>query len=179
MRSIYGKQIGTRVPFAGETYQPHHPWPKETPVSAGHGVVFVQDGETYRTLFMEVYPPGASFIRGEGSTREECEDSCWAQYQRALHCVDDKEHEWTPHAVRKDGTLGRRYVNGAGFCLHCRTFRSEVFSGDDLGQFCSVCGIGTTWQHEEGEWYCEEHAIPHPEPSMEDIFHMLEGKTND
>lgn len=132
------------------------PWPTETAVSAGNGVVFCSDGSTYETLFMEVYPPGASFIRGEGATPQECEDSCWAQYLRSLRCPSGGEHEYE----------ARGYRNGGGFCKHCNTFKSEAFTAEELGQYCHVCGVATKWHWDVQDddtvlFSCEKH-VPDP-----------------
>ncbi|MFJ2420687.1 hypothetical protein [Streptomyces brevispora] len=143
MREIMtGRDIGNRISFHGHgTHIARHPWPDETVVSAGEGVVFrraSKPGEpaTYTTLFVEVYPPGAAFIRGEGVTPQECENSAWTQYRLALDCADGSgSHDWEP----------RGYRNGAGFCSRCNTFRSRVFTGEQLGQFCRICDTGTTY----------------------------------
>ncbi|MET9661154.1 hypothetical protein [Streptomyces sp. NPDC006510] len=143
MREIMtGRDIGNRISFRGHgTHIALHPWPDETVVSAGKGVVFRRDpkpGEpaTYTTLFMEVYPPGAAFIRGEGVTPQECENSAWTQYRLALDCSDGSgSHDWET----------RGYRNGAGFCSRCSTFGSRVFTGEQLGQFCRICDTGTTY----------------------------------
>jgi hypothetical protein len=152
MKDIYGNEIGTTITFRGGAgdHEAQHAWPAETAVSAGRGVVFGKTG-SYGTLFMEVYPPGASFIRGEGETPAACEDACWAAYQRALHCVEGRtEHELEP----------RGYKNGAGFCKHCNTFVSHAFTAEQLGQHCKVCGTATTWHWDEDdegndEFLCE------------------------
>lgn len=162
MRSIYGEELGNTIDFRSVgAYTMTHPWPPETAVSAGRGVVLRSRSgeEPYVTLFMEAYPPGASFIRGEGETPAECENAAWAKYQVALHCpaTEDGAHDWEP----------RGYVNGAGFCRHCNTFRAGCFTGEELGQFCVVCGVGTTYSNratDDGsrEFFCEEHS-PAPE----------------
>lgn len=173
MREIMtGRDIGTTIDFRTQrTYEARHPWPADTTVSAGRGVVFLRnakEGEpgSYATLFMEVYPPGASFIRGEGVAPETCEDAAWAKYQLALNCSDGSgSHNWEP----------RKYRNGAGFCSRCNTFGSEVFTGEQLGQLCRICGTGTTYHWEQdkagGEmsFLCKDHYKDHrPEPSEED-----------
>lgn len=161
MREIMtGRDIGNRINFRDHaTHIARHPWPDETSVSAGEGVVFrraPKPGEpaTYTTLFIEVYPPGAAFIRGEGVTPQECENSAWTQYRLALDCSDSSgSHDWET----------RGYRNGAGFCSRCNTFGSRVFTGEQLGQFCRVCNAGTThhWEKEEatGEYtfLCKDH----------------------
>lgn len=169
MRALMtNKDIGTTIEFRagfGEqhTHEAKHPWPAETVVSAGTGVVFrrkPKEGEdrSYNTLFMEVYPPGAAFIRGEGDSPEACEDAAWAKYQVALNCSDGSgSHDWEP----------RDYHNGAGFCSRCNTFGSEVFTAEQLGQHCKICGIGTTFDWHKNadtgstEFLCEEHYEEH------------------
>jgi hypothetical protein len=187
MRALMTNQdIGTTIEFRagfGEqhSHEARHPWPTETVVSAGTGVVFrrsAKEGEprSYKTLFMEVYPPGAAFIRGEGESPEACEDAAWAQYQRALNCSDGSgTHDWEP----------RDYHNGAGFCSRCNTFGSAVFTGEQLGQFCKICGTGTThhWHKNESngsqEFLCEEHYAEHKPaervPSDHPLAQLLDG----
>jgi hypothetical protein len=159
-----GRNIGTTIDFRSQgTYEAHHPWPDTTRVSAGQGIVFrrnAKEGEpsSYGTLFMEVYPPGAAFIRGEGETPQACEDAAWAKYQLALHCSDQSgRHTWE----------SRGYTNGAGFCSRCNTFGSRIFTGEQLGQFCRVCGIGTTYHSDKNEvtnetsFLCQDHYEEH------------------
>lgn len=165
---ITGRDVGTTIDFRTVgPYEALHPWPEETVVSAGRGVVFrrrPKDGEapSYTTLFMEVYPPGAAFIRGEGETPVDCEESAWAQYQRALGCTDGSgRHDWDP----------RGYRNGAGFCARCGTFGSKVFTGEQLGQRCRECGAGTTYHWETDDatstttFLCPDHCQP---PELDD-----------
>lgn len=159
-----GADLGTHISFrTAGFYEVHHPWPEETVVSAGKGLVVVRGGQDYTTLFMEVYPPGASFIRGQGATPAECEDAAWAKYQLALHCLPERalsaqDHEWEP----------RGYRNGAGLCLHCDAFKAQAFTGEELGQHCLECGVGTTHHYEEDAeggavFGCKEHAALMPE----------------
>jgi hypothetical protein len=162
MRAIMtNEDVGNIIDF--RTFGPveaQHPWPAETVVSAGRGVVFItnaKEGEpqSYRTLFMEVYPPGAGFIRGEGATPEECENAAWAKYELAIFCTDGRGvHCFVPRA----------YKNGAGFCSFCSTFKSDAFTGEQLGQLCRVCGTGTTHHWEETaegefEFLCKDHYV--------------------
>lgn len=159
MREIMtGHDIGTSIDFRSlGNYEARHPWPAETIVSAGPGIVFTRKASTgerssYSTPFMEAYPPDAAFIRGEGETPAACEDSAWAKYQLALNCSDGSgTHDWE----------SRGYQNGAGFCSRCNTFGSDVFTGEQLGQLCRDCGAGTTWHAEKDGagtvWLCKEH----------------------
>lgn len=90
-----------------------HPWPEEVSVQGGSGGVVFSEQGNYRTAFVEAFP-GGTFLRGEGPTLAEAEDSCWEQYQRYTGC----EH----------GPFERRqYRNGAGFCTKCGIWMSRVF----------------------------------------------------
>lgn len=117
-----------------------------------------------RDAFVEV-SVAATFIRADAPTLADAEMKAWNRYQEIIACGT---HEYEP----------RRYTNGAGFCKKCNAFGSKVFSGEDLKQYCVVCGVGTTsyhyskeaywdanlgWIRDEGEassrlWYCKEHA---------------------
>ncbi|MGI8306985.1 hypothetical protein [Saccharopolyspora hattusasensis] len=160
---MLGRDIGDQIKFLSiDTHQARHPWPPETIVSAGKGVVVQRhpkpgEPRTHTTFFMEIYPPGAAFIRSEGQTPAECEDSAWAQYQHALDCTDGTgRHDWE----------SRGYRNGAGFCSRCNTFDPQVFTGEQLGQHCRVCQTGTTchWETDEAtgqvSFLCADHCPP-------------------
>lgn len=183
MRDLRNNDVGTTVDFSagfskGDTlHTAAHPWPDETTVSAGDGVVFTRgaDGsnQSYETLFMEVYPPDASFIRGEGETPADCENAAWEQYQLALHCVPEQEqHLWEP----------RNYRNGAGFCKHCNTFKSSAFTPQELRSFCSVCQTPTFWQRTispsgEEQMLCEEHeTVSEPTRRAREALANISGK---
>lgn len=186
---ISGRDVGNTVDFRNcpdgqRSYGAKHPWPADTTVSAGKGLVLrrnPKDGEpsSYTTLFMEVYPPGAAFIRGEGDSPEACENAAWAKYQLALNCADGgAAHDWE----------SRGYRNGAGFCSRCDTFGSKVFTGEQLGQHCKTCGVGTTyhWHKNEAgteEFLCEDHyETDRPEwwtPSRQSFSELLESLLDD
>ena len=125
-----------------------HPWPQDCLVQGGgSGVVFVKEDNacrTYRTAFVEAFPDD-TFIRGEGPTIQEAEDACWVKYEQRMNCPG---HEWEP----------RDYKNGAGFCIHCRTFGSKVFTPEQLGLFCKTCGVPTFWSRSGDDFFCPEHA---------------------
>jgi hypothetical protein len=97
------------------TYTPmRHPWPDDVEVQGSdHSVVFRGDTPSYRTAFVEAFPDG-TFLRGEGETLADAEDICWEKYQRHIGC----EH----------GPFERRhYRNGAGYCVKCGTWMSQIF----------------------------------------------------
>lgn len=144
-----------------------HDWPEGILIQGGsHGIVGVRSTHTtYTTAFVEAFPD--TFIRGEGETISEAEDDAWKKYQKQLSC---EGHEYE----------ARGYTNGLGFCKKCNRSQSRVFSGEQLGQFCFICGVGTTyscysdkayWDAEMGwirdpatkedkvNWYCEEHKL--------------------
>jgi len=132
-----------------------HDWAEGTFLQGGDkGVVFSRTPgkPSYVTAFVEAFPPeelGGGFFRGEGATAAEAETSAWEKWQLSQQCPG---HEWEP----------RGYTNGGGFCKHCKRFGSKVFTGEELGQFCADCGVGTTYDQtkntdEVDEWYCSEH----------------------
>lgn len=181
MRAIItNEDIGTTIDFRTiGTHEAQYPWPSETVVSAGGGIVFVRNAKpgepsSYTTLFMEVYPPGAAFIRGEGATPEECENAAWAKYQLAVNCANGSgSHDWE----------SRGYHNGAGFCVRCNTFASNVFTGEQLGQLCSECGVGTThhWvtaANKSTVFLCADHYIRTDRLTMLELFAALTGESN-
>lgn len=123
------------------------PWPLEVTVQGGsRGVVLGgKDGER-RTAFVEVFPlEPQTFIRGEGATVAEAEESAWAQYQRVSAADHDHEYE------------ARGYRNGAGFCRHCNLFTPSVFTPEEIGSLCAVCGVGTFWTAIGKQAFCKEH----------------------
>lgn len=110
------------------------------------GIVFRKDGSSYRTAFVELFVAG-SFFRGEGESLEEAESAIWNKYNKSVSCG---EHVWEP----------RGYHNGGGFCKYCNTFRSNVFTGEQLGQFCHICGVGTTYSwNSDNIFGCEHHPV--------------------
>lgn len=96
-----------------------HDWPEDAYIQGGErGVVFGGPGGAYQTAFVEAFP-GGTFLRGEGSTLAEAEDSCWKQYQRYTDC-DGSGRGHGPYERRQ-------YRNGAGFCTRCGIWMSKVF----------------------------------------------------
>lgn len=95
------------------------------------------------TAFFEAFPRKPdTFIRGEGATIGEAEESCWVQYQKMLACG---EHEFE----RRDR------VDGYCFCKKCELsgmFMDPLFP-------CTGCGIDKyeQWSTDKaGKPYCEE-----------------------
>ena len=143
------------------------PWPVDVFIQGGaSGLVVSRSGAApYSTAFVEVFLDD-TFIRGEGATIVEAEEIAWEKYQRGMACDG---HEYEP----------RGYTNGLGFCRKCNRSESNAFSGEDLGQYCCVCGVGTTYSRytdeaffdvksgfvrdkgdeANGKWYCEEHRL--------------------
>lgn len=93
-------------------YRPSQPWPEDATVQWGaRGVVL--GPKPYKTAFFEAFPKEAGFIRGEGETIADAERDAFARFQREQGCA----HVW-----------GRRgYTNGAGKCIRCNAFRSNLF----------------------------------------------------
>lgn len=146
----------------GEEYELRHPWPADCFVQGGHsGVVISRTSDNYTTAYFEAFPrtPEELFIRGEGPTLEEAEDACWAKLERQGSCPG---HEYEP----------RGYKNGGGFCKHCNQFKGKAFTGEELGQFCVDCGVGTTWANVDDDWYCKLHSPTRSEEENEERWRM-------
>lgn len=141
-----------------------HPWPEGTFVQAGDkGIVISRSSKpSYVTAFVEAFLPeeidGGGFFRGEALTIAEAESQAWKMYQRSANCVG---HEWEK----------RGYTNGGGFCIHCGRFGSNVFTGEQLGQYCASCNEPTTHDRkpltankyidgskDEMVWFCKDHS---------------------
>lgn len=134
-----------------------HDWPNEFFLQGGkEGIVFTPGGSRYITAFVEALSSGR-FIRGEGDSVEAAEADAWEKYQQIEQC-DHPEY------------ITKGYTNGAGFCIVCKDFKPHQFTGEQLGQFCTVCNEGTTWgtsyklhidkdnsRTSEEVWTCEKH----------------------
>jgi hypothetical protein len=128
----------------GKDYECKYPW--EFFVQCGDsGVVFSKNG-SYTTAFFEAFPKKPScFLRGDGSTIEEAEESCWQKYQKVLTCNHEME--------RRDRT------DGYAYCKHC-SYSSTVF--EPLTKCCK-CGTPTSYtQDYKGKYYCKKHARVKP-----------------
>ena len=105
MRDLYGKDTGTTIDFrafggvGGAMHEAAHPWPESTRVSAGNGVVFSRNGN-YTTLFMEVYPPGAS---GVGTTYHWAEVDGKMIFQCKEHAPKPDPERWIEDLLRNLG----------------------------------------------------------------------------
>lgn len=91
-------------------YAPVCAWPDDCTVQWGHGLIPA-------TPFFEAFPPG-TFIRGEGATIAEAEQKAFAKYQRDLAC----NHVWGRQRPGREV-----YLNGAGWCRKCGSFRGKMF----------------------------------------------------
>ena len=109
------------------------------------GVVFSKSGN-YKTAFFEAFPKKPScFLRGEGETIKEAEESCWQKYQKVLVCNHEME--------RRDRT------DGYGYCQHC-SYSSMVF--EPLTKCCK-CGIPTAYDSDfRKKYYCKKHSRNKP-----------------
>lgn len=102
--------------------------------------------ESYTTAFFEAFPnKPRTFIRGEGKTIEEAEESCWQKYQKILICNHEMER--------------RNRTDGYGYCKHC-SYSSTVF--EPLTKCCK-CGETTAYSQDyRGKWYCKKHSRVKP-----------------
>lgn len=131
-----------------------HEWPDDCKLQGGDmGLVFTKDG-SYETAFFEAFPRNPrTFIRGEGKTVAEAEESCWAQYQRYLACP---AHEYEAQGYR----------NGVGICKHCGMAGFDVIPGPP----CCICGTPTWHERDKNNiYYCEAHERDMPLSSWSDV----------
>lgn len=125
------------------------PWPDTVTLLQGGSSGLVlrasSKGGCYGTAFVEVFSPEGGFVRGEGSTVTLAEQAAWAKYHARATCAG--------HVFEARG-----YRNGAGFCTLCGKFESNVFTPEELGCLCKVCGKPTFWSSIDDDMYCEVHA---------------------
>lgn len=111
-------------------YELRRPWPVDATVNGGQrGLVLSRTGNDYTTAFVEAsIPELGTFLRGEASAIEDAEEAAWSKYSR--YARNDHKHEFET----------RGYRNGAGFCKHCGMFKSNVFTLQEIGSVCEICG---------------------------------------
>lgn len=132
------------------------PWEETFPEEFIMDRLFIQGGDdgivisdkSYMTAFVEVFPkyiPNgdnkfSSFIRGEGKTFEEAEESAFLKTRQIFNC---KNHKWN----RKGRTTG------AAFCEMCDAFGSKILEPTTE---CAVCKIKTSEFDHKGKYYCHK-----------------------
>lgn len=158
---ISGEDTGDMI--AGTDHTITHDWPSGMSIQGGRsGLVLSRTGDHYKTAFIEAFPIGGGFIRGEGETVLEAETAAWQKYQIFLKCPESgSEHSYKPY--RKTANGSTPYYNGAGFCEHCNTFMSQCFTAEDLNAKCQTCGTYSFYSNEtkDGErlFGCIEHPV--------------------
>jgi len=118
----------------------------------------ISSKETYTTAFFEAFPKTPDcFIRGEGKTIEEAEESAWKKFQKIITCNHEME--------RRDRT------DGYAYCKHC-SYSATVF--EPLTKCCK-CGKPTAYSTDyKGNYYCKKHHFTkpkNPNHSMWEIEH--------
>jgi hypothetical protein len=110
-----------------------------------------------RTAFFEAFPRiPDTFIRGEGPTLQEAEQSAWDQYQKYLLC--DGSNLATNGIAIHGPYDPRSYENGAGFCVKCGLWFPRVVPSPHS---CQECGTLTWYARDNsGGWWCKDHS-PH------------------
>lgn len=114
LRSSKPSAGGREILRTGE--QAMFPWPQDMYLQGGKRGLVVGSKGSYRTAFVEAFPPG-TFLRGEGESVAEAEAACWAKYEKHMRCDGSGEHG--PYEPR-------RYENGSGFCVKCGAWFSKV-----------------------------------------------------
>ncbi|MCC3292887.1 hypothetical protein [Arthrobacter sp. zg-Y1110] len=121
------------IPLAAhkdETFESAHDY-GSIYVQGGNGVVigWRNSAPARRTAFVECFPEGA-FIRGEGATVAEADEACWSKLRAYLDCPG---HQWV---------AGKAH-SPVGTCAICRTRRSDAFTAEETGSFCTACSEPT------------------------------------
>jgi len=113
----------------------------------------------YTTAYFEAFPKDGTengqsiFIRGEGATVEEAEKQAWEKYLKYKAC--------SGHTFEARG-----YTNGAGFCVKCDMFQSDVIAPVNP---CVICGT-LTWHStdKDGDYWCSSCYPEMPDDKMHD-----------
>jgi hypothetical protein len=111
----------------------------------------------YRTAFFEAFVNNPdTFIRGEGKTIEEAEQSAFTQFLAYKDCAGNHDLPNTPSEVlsRPHGPYEPRdYKNGSGYCVKCGLWFPHVIPPTHP---CIHCGT-LTWysQDNQDDWWCE------------------------
>ena len=130
--------------------------------AAGLGLIEPQG--FYRTAVFEAFPRNPStFIRGEGRSLAEAEESAWLQFQKIGSCPS---HEFER----------RGYRTGAAICRHCGLFSSHALA--TTLDPCVVCGRddnrASYGPDRHGRWHCEKCFRSIPEPDKSSIHRMVD-----
>lgn len=138
-------------------------WPEGTSIQGGRVLREGEDGLQHDLHFVEVSTPPHGYFRAEAPTMAAAEQAAFARYQLSAQCPG---HEWQ----------ARGYTNGAGFCRHCGVFGSNVLTGEQLGQHCHTCGVGTTYGQysTHAYWDAQRFQVINPGPREEWAFFCAE-----
>jgi hypothetical protein len=85
---------------SGPDISSKYDWGEASLQGGGRGIVLSKKGN-YRTAFVEAFPTidgYSTFIRGQGETVSDAEDSCWKKYTKMIEC---EGHDW--ERERTDG----------------------------------------------------------------------------
>jgi hypothetical protein len=127
-----------------DPWRPVQAWPDACYVQwGGDGVVLGRN--SYRTAFFEAFPKdgSAGFIRGEGATVTEAEQSAFRQWSAAARCQASGGHLWsrTRRDKSKEGVVRpHTYTNGGCFCLKCHAFQTVMKPVVKLGAWRDPLG---------------------------------------
>lgn len=131
----------------GGDYDCFHPWDEDCYVQCSGG----EDNERYH--FFEAFPvkPVKTFIRGDGKSVREAEDSAWEQYQKIINCPHHEFKKWID-------------TSRIGVCIHCNYKKLRHFLPTSR---CSVCekehvefdfGINKD-SPDKLHYFCKEHFL--------------------
>lgn len=111
------------------SYVAKYDW-KNTYIQGGDSGLVFGGGKSYQTSFIEVFPTigkHSTFIRGEGKSMREAEESAMIKVKAAENCP---EHDFS----RK--VSGSERTDGSGTCIKCKLFSSTAL---DPMTKCFIC----------------------------------------
>jgi hypothetical protein len=96
-------------------------WPDDCYVQWGKGIVLGGKDGVRGTAFFEAFPKNGGFIRGEGNTICDAENSAFQKFEKSSGC----QHHWS----RRD------YTNGGCICVRCGVFQVVMKPITKLGSW--------------------------------------------
>ena len=133
--------------FGNSEYLTKYDWGGVSLQFGDKGVVLGKN--PYTTAFFEAFPTISgygTFIRGEGKTAEDAENSCWLKFIKMKECLS---HEFSREIK------GHHRKDGAGQCVKCGLFSSNALPPETK---CKECNKPTKLTFKD-VFYCWNHYI--------------------
>lgn len=140
----------------GEDYECKMNWPQDIFVQCGgKGIVISRqkDMPSYKTAFFEAFPNNPStFIRGEGASIEEAEESAFKKYEKIMNC---QGHEYKRRGNSEHAT-----------CMHCHLFTSFCLPPETSCEICKKENINHGFNN---MFLCEKHFLEKVEVEYDNL----------